>query len=97
MVRWRYWSKTKIMAQECIWWGEGIDTKYFVSLLYISVAIKASLFKFSMFSVHKNTISNIFLEFFLNLKLLIWYRLPFYILAVASSGWGKGVDPKLFV
>ena len=29
----------------------------------ISVAIKASLLKFSMFSVHKNTISNIFLEF----------------------------------
>ena len=97
MVRWRYWSKTKIIVQECIWWGESIDQKYFVSLLYISVAIKASLLKFSMFSVHKNTISNIFLEFFLTLKLLIWYRLPFYIFAVASSGWGKGVDPKLFV
>ena len=27
------------------------------------LAIKASLLKFSMFSVHKNTISNIFLEF----------------------------------
>ena len=64
MVRWRYWSKTKIIVQECIWWGEGIDPKYFVSLLYISVAIKASLSKFNMFSVHKNTISNIFLEFF---------------------------------
>ena len=71
--------------------------KYFVSLLYISVAIKASLLKFSMFSVHKNTVSNISLDFFLTLKLLIWYRLPFYIFAVASSGWGKGVDPKLFV
>ena len=34
-----------------------------VSLLYISVAIKASLLKFSMFSVHKNTISNVVLEF----------------------------------
>ena len=63
LVRWRYWSKTKIIAQECTWWGEGIDPKHFVSLLYISVAIKASLLKFSMFSVHKNTISNIFLEF----------------------------------
>ena len=63
MVRWRYWSKTKIIEQECTWLGEGIDPKHFVSLLYISVAIKASLFKFSMFSVHKNTISNIFLVF----------------------------------
>ena len=52
-----------IIAQDCTWWGEGIDPKHFVSLLYISVAIKASLLKFSMFSVHKNTISNIFLEF----------------------------------
>ena len=43
--------------------GEGIDPKHFVSLLYISVAIKASLLKFSMFSVHKNTMSNIFLVF----------------------------------
>ena len=64
MVQWRYWSKTKIIGQECIWGGEGIHTKYFVSLLYISVAIKASLLKLSMFSVHKNTISNIFLDFF---------------------------------
>ena len=80
-VRWRCWSKTKIIVQECTqwgegidpklnlkhkndeWWGEGIDPKHFVSLLYISVAIKASLLKFSMFSVHKNTISNICLEF----------------------------------
>ena len=46
-----------------------MDPKYFVSLLYISVAIKASFFKFSMFSVHKNTISNIFLEFS-NFKIL---------------------------
>ena len=40
-----------------------MDPKHFVSLLYISVAIKASLLKFSMFSVHQNTISSIFLEF----------------------------------
>ena len=63
-VRWRHWSKAKITGQECTWWGEGIDPKYFVSLLYISVDIKASLLKFSMFSVHKNSISKIFLEFF---------------------------------
>ena len=29
-----------------------------VSLLYISVAIKASLLKFNMFSIQKNNISN---------------------------------------
>ena len=69
MVRWRHWSKTKIIVQEYIWWGEGIDPKYFVSLLYISVAIRANLLKFSMFNVHKNTISNIFLEFF-NFKIV---------------------------
>ena len=63
LVRWRYWSKTKIIAQECTWWGEGIDPKHFVSLFYVSVVIKASLLKFSMFSVHKNTITDIFLEF----------------------------------
>ena len=50
-------------AIDCTWWGEGIDPKHFVSLLYIAVAVKASLLKFSMFSIHKNTISNIFLEF----------------------------------
>ena len=50
-----YWSKTKTIAQECTQWGEGIDSKDFVSLLYISVAIKASLLKFSMFNIHKNT------------------------------------------
>ena len=32
-------------------------------MLYISVAIKASLLKFNMFSVCKNSISNMFLEF----------------------------------
>ena len=56
-------AKEVIIAQECTWWGESIDAKYFVSLLYISVAIKASYLKFSMFSVHKTTISNMFLEF----------------------------------
>ena len=42
----------------------------------------------------------LFLTFFYNcltFKLLIWYRLPFLIFAVASSGWGRGVDPKLFL
>ena len=62
-VKWRHWSKIKIIAQECTHWGEGIDPKDFVSLLYISVAIKASLLKFSMSNIHKNTISNMFLVF----------------------------------
>ena len=51
-VRWRYWSKSNIIAQECTWWGEGTDPQHFASLIHISVAIKASLLKFSMFSVH---------------------------------------------
>ena len=49
-----------------------------------------------MFSVHKNTISNIFLEFS-NFKIVgfgtDWH---FIFFAVASSGGGKGIDPKLF-
>ena len=40
-----------------------------------------------MFSVHKNTISNIFLEF-------SNFKIVGLVLAVASSGWDKGVDPK---
>ena len=84
LVRWRYWSKTKIIAQECTWWGEGIDPKHFVSLFYVSVAIKASLLKFSMFSVHKNTITNIFLEFS-NFKIVGLVQI------------GEGIDPNLFV
>ena len=63
MVRWTYWSKIKSIAQECTRWGEGINPKHYVLLLYISVAIKASLLKFSMLGVHKNTIFNMFLEF----------------------------------
>ena len=51
------------VAQEYTRWGEGIDPKYFLSMLYISVAIKASLLKCSMFSEHNSTISNMFLEF----------------------------------
>ena len=70
MVRWRYWSKTEIIAQNVFGEVKVSIQKYFVSLLYISVAIKVSLLKFSMFSVHKNTISNIFLDFFFNFKIV---------------------------
>ena len=64
MVRWRYWSKTKLLYKKVFGEVKVSIQKYFVSLLYNSVAIKASLLKLSMFSVHKNAISNIFLEFF---------------------------------
>ena len=49
---------------------EGIDRKHFVTLFYISVDIKASLLKFSMFNIHKILFLACFL-FFLTLKLLI--------------------------
>ena len=63
-----------------------MDPKHFVSLLYISVAIKAGLLKFSMFSVHKNTISNIFLEFS-NFKIVGLVQIGILnFFAVASSG-----------
>ena len=47
----------KILVQEYTGWGDGIDRELFVSLVYISVAIKASLLKFNMFNMFKNTIS----------------------------------------
>ena len=37
--------------------GEGIHPELFVSSTYISVAIKACLWKFNMFSIYKNIIS----------------------------------------
>ena len=46
----------KIPAQECIGLGDGIDPELFVSSLYISVAIKASLLKFNVFNMYKNTL-----------------------------------------
>ena len=53
------------------WEGAGIDLELFVSLLYISVAIKASLLIFNMFNIYKNNISKLFLVFFLASKFLI--------------------------
>ena len=54
----------KILVQECSWLGDVIDPKLFVSLLYISIAMKASLMKFNMLNMFENTISKIFLDFF---------------------------------
>ena len=53
----------KMKAKEYSQWGEGIDPKHFISLLYISVAIKASLLKFSIFNIHKYAISDMLLVF----------------------------------
>ena len=74
-----------------------VSIKKIVSLLYISVAIKASILTFSMLSVHKNTISNMFLEFS-NFKIVDLILIAILIVfSVASSGCGKGVHPKLFL
>ena len=67
-------------------------------------AIKASLLKFSMFSVHKNTISNMFLEFS-NFKIvhliligevkLLFQNFVFH--RVLGEVKLQCIDPKLFV
>ena len=44
----------KILAKECNGWGDGIDRELLVSSLYISVAFKDSLLKFSMFNIYEN-------------------------------------------
>ena len=43
----------KILAQACPGRGDGIDPEFFVSSLYILVAIKASLLIFNMSNIHK--------------------------------------------
>ena len=53
----------KILVKECTGWGDGIDPELFLSSLYISVAIKASLLKLNMFNMNKNTTSKMFLIF----------------------------------
>ena len=45
--------------------------EFFISLLYISVAIKVRFLKFDMFNRYKNNISNLVVVFFLTSKLLI--------------------------
>ena len=54
----------KILAQACPRWGDGIDPDFFVSSLYISVAIKVTFLKFNMFNRYKNNISKQVLVFF---------------------------------
>ena len=53
----------KILVQACPGWGDGIDPDFFVSSLYILVAIKVRFFKFNMFNGYKNNISKLVLVF----------------------------------
>ena len=54
----------KILVQACPGWGDGIDPDFFLSSLYILVAIKVSFLKFNMFNRFKNSISKLVLVFF---------------------------------
>ena len=54
----------KILAQACPKWGDGTDSEFFVSLLYISVGIKVKFFKFNMLNRYKHDIPKLVLVFF---------------------------------
>ena len=54
----------KILAQACPAGGDGTDPEFFVSSLYISVAIKVRFLKFNMFNRCKHNISKLVLVFF---------------------------------
>ena len=54
------YGRLKILTQACPEWGDGTDPEFFVSSLYISVAIKAKFLKFNMFNRYKHNISNWF-------------------------------------
>ena len=54
----------KILEQACPGWGDGTDPEFFVSSLYISVAIKVRFLKFNMFNRYKHNISKLVLVFF---------------------------------
>ena len=60
----------KILVQACAGWGDGIDPDFFVSSLYISVAIEVRFLKFNMFNRYKNNIFKL-VSLFLASKLLI--------------------------
>ena len=53
----------EILAQACPGWGDGTDPEFFVSSLYISVAIKVRFLKFNMFNRYKHNISKQVLVF----------------------------------
>ena len=58
------YGRFKILVQACPGWGDGNDPDFFVSSLYISVAIKVRFLKFNMFNRYKNNISKLLLVFF---------------------------------
>ena len=60
------YGRFKIFAQACPEWGDGTDPEFFVSSLYISVAIKVRFFKFNMFNTTYRyiDISKVVLVFF---------------------------------
>ena len=58
------YGRFKMLAQACPEWGDDTDPKFFVSLLYISVAIKVRFLKFNMFNRYKYNISKLVLVFF---------------------------------
>ena len=57
------YDRFKIFAQACPEWGDGTDPEFFVSSLYISVAIKVRFLKFNMFNRYKHNISKLVLVF----------------------------------
>ena len=61
----------KILVQAFAGWGDGIDPDFFVSSLYISVAIKVRFLKFNMFNRYKKQYFQTGFSFFLALKSLI--------------------------
>ena len=65
------YGRFKILVQACPGWGDGIDPDFFVSSLYISVAIEVRFLKFNMFNRYKNNICKTGFSFFLALKSLI--------------------------
>ena len=54
----------KILAQACPEWGDGTNPDFFVSSLYISVAIKVRFLKFNIFNRHKHNISKLVSVYF---------------------------------
>ena len=58
------YGRFKILVQAWPRWGDGIDPDFFVSLHYISVAIKVRFLKFNMFNRYQNNIYKLVLVYF---------------------------------
>ena len=81
-VRWRYWSKTKIIVQACPGWGDGIDLEFFVSSFIYSVDASKYVVVHLVFFFSKS-----------DHKSLSYGH--FNITAQQCTRWGEGIDPKL--